>query len=762
MQNKILMVTMGLDIGGAETHVVELSKELKRRGWDVLIASSGGAYAEEIEKNGIKHITVPLNDRKLSHMYSSYKQLKRLISVEKPDIVHAHARIPAFITGLVRKRLRDHFEFNFITTAHWVFNVTHLNRKLSNWGERTIAVSEDIKNYLIDEYDIRPEQISLTVNGIDTERFSPAKQESGIQNTGEENGVRNELGIEAESPVIAHVSRLDSSRALAARQLIEAAPQIAERIKGVRIIIAGDGDSLDELRTVSDGINASIGYRCVIMLGARTDIDRIVLCCDAFVGVSRAALEAMSAGKATVLAGNEGYIGIFNESRLAVCVDTNFCCRGCEASTADRLRDDLVDLLEMPREMRESMGMYGRKTVLDRYSVSRMTDDCEAVYGTAMKKRIRILMSGYYGFNNAGDEAILASIYSNIRKLNMNISVDVLMARAGDPKAKKSRIKAGYEFKMTDRFNPFKVIKAVRNCDVLISGGGSLLQDSTSTKSLFYYVVIMRMAKFFDKKLVMYANGIGPVNRPVNRKRVKKIADRADLITLRDENSAKELLDMGVTNGNFFVTADPVFSYMPDAMHSKAFEANEVLRSVGVPMEKPFVGVSVREWKNASPDFCQRTAEICDHIYEAHGRTVLFLVMQVPNDIDISRKIMNLMKNPSYIADSQFSTELLMGIVGGADLMICMRLHTMIFAANMGVPTMGLVYDPKVRDYLKMLGMPSLGDVDSIDVEEAKSLVDDMIEKLYERSESLKLTTDTLRMRSGENMRLLEDFLNEL
>lgn len=762
MQNKILMVTMGLGIGGAETHIVELSKELKRRGWDVIIASSGGAYADEIEKYGIKHVTMPLNDRRLSHMYSSYRQLKRLISVEKPDIVHAHARIPAFITGIVRKHLRNHFEFNFITTAHWVFNVTPLNRRLSNWGERTIAVSEDIKKYLINEYDLRPEQISLTVNGIDTERFSPDRNETDIHSSGEGSGIRGELGIEADAPVISHVSRMDSSRALAAGQLIDAAPQIAERIKGVRIIIVGDGDSLDELRALSDGVNAALGYRCVCMLGARTDIDKIVLCSDVFVGVSRAALEAMSAGKPTVLAGNEGYIGVFLEKKLDACVKTNFCCRGCEMPTSEKLRDDLIGLLEMTGERRESIGKYGRSVVLRDYSVSRMTDDCEAVYVTAMKRHINVLVSGYYGFNNAGDEAILASIYSNIRKLDMNISVDVLMAKAGDRERKESRIEAGYEFKMTDRFNPLKVIKAVRNCDVLISGGGSLLQDSTSTKSLFYYVAIMRIAKFFGKKLVMYANGIGPVSRPSNRKRVRKIADRADLITLRDENSAKELLDMGVSNGNFFVTADPVFSYMPESMHSRDFEANEVLRAAGVPMEKPFVGVSVREWRSAPPDFCRRIADICDHIYEAHGRTVLFLVMQVPNDIDISRRIMELMKSPSYIIDGQFSTELLMGIVGGADLMICMRLHTMIFAANMGVPTMGLVYDPKVRDYLRLLGMPSLGDVESIDVEEAKLSVDEMIGELYEKSEALKLTTETLRMRSGENMRLLEEFLEEI
>lgn len=58
---KILMVTMGLDIGGAETHIVELSRELVRRGHQVLAASNGGVYVRELEECGIKHYKMPLN-----------------------------------------------------------------------------------------------------------------------------------------------------------------------------------------------------------------------------------------------------------------------------------------------------------------------------------------------------------------------------------------------------------------------------------------------------------------------------------------------------------------------------------------------------------------------------------------------------------------------------------------------------------------------------------------------------------------------------
>ncbi len=96
---KILMATMGLDIGGAETHIVELAKELKKRGYDVIIASNGGVYVPEVEAAGIRHYCVPMNRRKVFAIWKSYRLMKQIIEKERTDIVHAHARIHGFICG---------------------------------------------------------------------------------------------------------------------------------------------------------------------------------------------------------------------------------------------------------------------------------------------------------------------------------------------------------------------------------------------------------------------------------------------------------------------------------------------------------------------------------------------------------------------------------------------------------------------------------------------------------------------------------------
>ncbi|MBR2916614.1 MAG: glycosyltransferase, partial [Clostridia bacterium] len=114
---RILMTTMQLDIGGAETHIVELSKALLKKGAQVYVASSGGAYEKELSEAGIKHFNIPLNRKTPMAMLKSFRLLKKIIKEYKIDIVHGHARIPSFICGRLHKKMH----FPFVTTAHWVF-----------------------------------------------------------------------------------------------------------------------------------------------------------------------------------------------------------------------------------------------------------------------------------------------------------------------------------------------------------------------------------------------------------------------------------------------------------------------------------------------------------------------------------------------------------------------------------------------------------------------------------------------------------------
>ena len=370
MKKTVLLALMKLDIGGAETHVVELAKELTRRGWRVLVASNGGVYVKELTDAGIVHYTVPLQNKNPFNMMKSLRLLKKIIREEKPDIVHSHARIPSFLLGILHRKMN----FPFVTTAHWVFSTKYGLRYLTDWGEKTLAVSEDIKTYLTENYGIDEKNILVTINGIDTEKFSP-------ENDGR--SVRSDFGIPADAPVIAYVSRMDSDRSLAAHQLIDAFPTLCETLPNLHLIVVGGGNDFDSVKAEADAAQENIGEERIHLVGCSTDIARLISPADLFVGVSRAALEAMAAGKPTVIAGNEGYIGLFSEEKIPVCLETNFCCRGCKMSASELLCEDILAFFQKSPEEKAALSSFGRTFVEKNYSVGRMTDDTEALYTAA-------------------------------------------------------------------------------------------------------------------------------------------------------------------------------------------------------------------------------------------------------------------------------------------------------------------------------------------------------------------------------------------
>ena len=368
------MALMGLDIGGAETHVTELSKELKRRGHNVIVASNGGVYVDELESFGIKHYKVPLQNKQPKNIISSVSLLKKIIKEENIDIVHSHARIPSFLLGKIRKSAK----FPFVTTAHWVFTTKYGLKYITDWGQKTLAVSEDIKKYLMDNYHIPEKDITVTVNGIDTEKFCKKVPNENL---------KKEFGIENDDKTIIYVSRMDSDRSLVAHQLISAIDSLYPIFDGLKCVIVGDGNDFDSVKNEAEEVNKKYGKDIITLAGSRTDISEIISLADLFVGVSRAALEAMASEKPVIIAGNEGYIGLFNEDKLQVSLNTNFCCRGEIESQTQILTQDIANFFGMWDEEKEKSAKYGREVVLKYYSVTKMADDAEKVYKEAMEDK---------------------------------------------------------------------------------------------------------------------------------------------------------------------------------------------------------------------------------------------------------------------------------------------------------------------------------------------------------------------------------------
>lgn len=368
---------------------------------------------------------------------------------------------------------------------------------------------------------------------------------------------------------------------------------------------------------------------------------------------------------------------------------------------------------------------------------------------------IKLLIAGYHGFGNCGDEAILQAMTTNIRAMADDVSITAL---SNKPEFTKTE----YGIDSVQRFRVFSVLSAIRRCDIMLSGGGTLLQNGTSTRSLLYYLAIIRTAKFFGKKVMLYGNGIGPVTGKLNRRLVKMVVNKVDAITLREKLSEADLLSIGVKKPNMEVTADPAFGLesVSDDEARKLFEIE------GIPLEKNIVGVSVRSWQKAlygEDAYIDAIAKACDDI-AASGREIVFLPMEYPRDIEISSKVMSKMKFESYIFKNRYNPSQILGITGCFDVMMSMRLHTLIFAAVKNVPMVGIIYDPKVEYYLQELDMPEGGDIrhSRLDYKKLGNIVNNIFDDIEGYKARLKKQSDIMLEKAHRNDEILAEQLDLL
>lgn len=368
----ILITTMRLDIGGAETHIVELAKGLSREGFNVIVASAGGVYEKELTDNNIKVYRVPLDNKKPHNVLKAYILLKNIITEERIDLVHAHARIPGFICGLLQKRMK----FPFVTTAHGTWKTGYGLRYITNWGQKTMAVSEDIRKYLLDNYKIKDNNIKVTINGIDTNKFSSAINSSDIM---------DELKLSPEDTKIVYISRFDSDRSYIINKLLEVIPELSTSIPNLKVIMVGSGNILDSIKERSLEINKITGQDTVIVTGSRTDINKFTALADLFIGFGRSSLEALSSEKPLILAGNEGYIGILDENSIDAAIASNFSGRGKSKAEYELLKNDILKVLRMNDDERKALGDFGRSVVENSYSVKKMVQDNMEVYAQLLE-----------------------------------------------------------------------------------------------------------------------------------------------------------------------------------------------------------------------------------------------------------------------------------------------------------------------------------------------------------------------------------------
>ena len=289
----------------------------------------------------------------------------------------------------------------------------------------------------------------------------------------------------------------------------------------------------------------------------------------------------------------------------------------------------------------------------------------------------KFLVSGYIGFDNFGDEAIASVLTSHLKSLNAEEIV--LLSSNPEKTAKLYNVKS---------VGMFKFLSAVKKTDVLISGGGSLLQDITSLKSLLYYLAVITSALIFKKKVIIFAQGFTPFRTKLGNFLTKQVLKKCYKITVRDSKSQNLLSEMGILSE---LVADPVFG----------IEVNEHLHQG--------IGVQLRDFHSVNDNFLYRLAEQIEKYFKSEE--IKLISLQDSIDLPLLEKFEKILNKKGIKTKiyKNLSINDAIKTLSELEYLVGMRFHANLVASKAKVKVLGINYDIKVLNLSNTVGFPIIG-----------------------------------------------------
>ena len=368
--------------------------------------------------------------------------------------------------------------------------------------------------------------------------------------------------------------------------------------------------------------------------------------------------------------------------------------------------------------------------------------------GKKVNQRAGVLICGAYGMHNLGDDAVLDALLAELRSIDPDMPITVL-SRSPEETAREHGVEALH------MFNVPGFLKAMGRRRLYVNGGGSLIQDVTSTRSLWYYLFTLWAAKRRGCRVMMYGCGIGPVNRPANRRLARRVIDRCvDAITLRGSRSREVLAEFGVTRPEILVTSDPAL-FLKSAPGP---EVDRAMEQLGLEPQGRYFGICVRRWpgmEEKAPLF----AAAADYAYETYGMQPVLLTVNSDQDEPITARVRALVRVPCAQASGQIPLETMIGLIGRMRGVVAMRLHALIFAASQSVPMAAVSYDPKVASFLDDLSLSHYLDIAELHTaEQLYALVDAVA---CADTDALRAATERVMAMESRNVETARRLLEE-
>ncbi|MBE6667674.1 MAG: glycosyltransferase [Ruminococcaceae bacterium] len=667
-QPRVLLLTSSLERGGAESHVITLAQELQKLGCSVAVVSSGGRLVSELEAEGINHYRTALDSRSPWNIVKSRRKLKKIIKKQKTTVIHAHSRIAAFAVSPIAKKLH----IPFVTTVHAKFATPWYLRRLSRWGDISVAVSEDLRDYLCKSYKISPENTRVVSNGVDVSRFYPRK-----------NDVKKRK--------IVFASRLDGDCSRTAFLLLSLSERICENYPDTEFLICGGGDKYSELASKAEG---KPFFR---MLGDIGKMEKILTDAWMFVGVSRAAMEAMACGIPTILSGDEGYIGLIeNEEQLKRAALCNFCCRGENPTTEERLFYDICKGLSLSKTEREGVGKMLFEYVEQNHSAAVMARENLNAYGEVYKRSKKkeggVLLCGYYGFGNMGDNALLRASVDIARKRYKDKPVCALTKSPGKDESE-------FNVRCVRRSSPFAVRREISRASVLAFGGGTLLQENTSLRSLWYYSSIIKYAWKKGVPVELWGNGLGAPRSDLGRKLMKSALSKCRYLGIRDGASLSECVEiLGEGKKSNICREDDLAKGKAPACSERV---DYILKSVGITEKTAPKGYAVVAVKGSENKGYKEIFDKWLLSLVLDGIKLLVVPMFPKEDREES---LGLCRRLGGVLLEGIGEGDMVGIIKRGQVVCGMRFHSLVFAASVETPFVGFGGDTKIESFCRENG----------------------------------------------------------
>ena len=682
---KIMHLISGGDVGGAKTHVLSLLQGLSRTETVLLVCFMEGPFAQEAREMGIH--TLVLDSGNLPAVL---KRIADMIQKDGYQIVHCHGSRANLMGTLLRGKVR----IPMVTTVHSDYRLDYLGRPFHRLTYGTIntvcvrmipyhiGVSDAMADLLVSR-GFDPQTMFAIYNGVDFTPVVPAMDRQAYLES---------IGLQAgeEDVVFGIAARLSAVKDVAT--LIRGFGHACQSVSNIRLVIAGDGEQRQELETLAAQCCPAGSY---VFAGWVEDTNSFYNAIDVntLTSLSETFPYALTEGArmhCATIASRVGGVPLLIEHGVYGLL--------FEAQQYEQLAAHMVAVAK-DSALRNRLGEALYERASTHFSVEATVNKQLEIYETILRRESRpkscrdgVLICGAYGKGNAGDDSILEAIIQQMRHIDPDIPLYVL---SRDPGQTRQRYRIG----AIHTFSVLKFLSRMRKTRLYINGGGSLIQDVTSTRSLQYYLSNIAMAKLCGNKVLMYGCGIGPVAAPKNRKLAGKIIDRyADVITLRDPQSAKELQDMGVRSPELRITADPalLLDSAPEAKVESFF------LSQGLEHGKKYAMFVLRPWQNVEQMLPAFAAE-AERLHRQHGLIPVFFALEPGRDLSVSRKTAEMVGCPCHVISAPHDGHLIVGLMGKMEMVISMRLHALIFAAGRGVPLVGLVYDPKVSGFLEYL-----------------------------------------------------------